>query len=183
MQILQFSPIMRSWSCFTTSLPGALPFINTALCECVCMCTCGRAIIFNLPLLNIHSFSLNKQINQCQRGNTFIPLHLLVFSTACLLAQGLHGAGRKKGTLLPVHVLQHHQHLSHGATSLGNPNMDRADTQPTDPCSPYQLPVEVAPAAAGHRASSDSPLQCLTGCPSFLPTPLGAGSSAQAVWR
>lgn len=77
LQILLFTPIMRYKSGFATGLPRVSPFIRTNLCRCVCVCVhAWQGHHPYRPLLNIHSSSLNKQINQRYRCNAFLFLAL-----------------------------------------------------------------------------------------------------------
>lgn len=130
LQILHFSPLLRHQSCFTTSFPGVSPFINTALCKGVCALWQGQHLY--QPLLHIHSSSLNKQINQHHRHNTFLFLSICsVLLYPCLgLGFGWHRGRRKEQCLAPsldaslapssqpVPCSIASQHLSHQATSL-----------------------------------------------------------------
>lgn len=98
LQILQFTPIMRYQGRFTTSLPRVSPCINTSLCKHVCMWW-GHHLY--QPVLNIHSFSLNKEINQHYRCNTF--LFLSVCSVLPLPASQLGvwvARGQERGEVL-----------------------------------------------------------------------------------
>lgn len=80
---------------------------------------------------------MNKQINQHHRHNKHIciPLCLLGFAAAHVWGWGLGGTGAGRGStaLLSACALQHCQHLSHQATSLGHAHEDSEDgnTQPT----------------------------------------------------
>lgn len=98
LQILQFSPIMRHQSCFTTSFPGASPFINTGLCKGVCALWQGQHLY--QTLLNIHSFSLNKQINRHYRHNTFLfPSICSVLPLPTSWARVWVAQGRERGAV------------------------------------------------------------------------------------
>lgn len=164
---------MRHQSCFTTSFPGASPFINTGLCKGACALWQGQHLYLPL-LLKIHSFSLTKQVNQHYRHNTFLFLsiaaHLL--GGVCV-AQGQEGGAVlcSKPVLCSIASTSHTrplpwgiptrgwgwQHTTHGPSSLSH------------------HPVEVVPAAAGHRASLGvGPCNAVRNCP--------WNTSVWAVW-
>ena len=88
------------------------------------------------PLLNIHSFSLNKQINHHYRRNTFLFLSICSVLPLPASWPGVWVAQGQEGALLPTRALQHRQHLSRGATSLGHPNEDRVGMATRNPRPP-----------------------------------------------
>lgn len=158
LQILHFSPIMRHQGCF----PRVSPLINTGWCKGVCALWQGKHLY--QPLLNIHSFALNKQINQHYRHNTFLlpsicsVLPLPTSGAGLWVAQGQEGGAVPCSQPVPCSM----SHIS-GALPWGIPMRAERGWSHTaySPPSLCHHPVQVDPAAAGHRASLGvGPLQC-----------------------
>jgi len=136
------------------------------------------------PLLDIHSFSLNKQINQYYRCNTFLLLSvcsvllLPASQPGVWVAQGQEGGKALRSLPVPCDT----------ASISGVGPLPWCTPRRTEwgrwhathaPSSPCHHPVEAAPAATDHGESTGGgPLQCLPGRPSLLLTQLGAAHGA-----
>lgn len=108
LQILQFAPIMKYQSCFTTSLPGMSPFRNTSLWKRVHM---WRDHHIYQPLLNIPFPWRNRSINIIDARFFNVLTEQFCYCPPLGSGSGCRRAGRKQGALHPTSTLQHSQHL------------------------------------------------------------------------